>query len=172
MQEFPISDILYIFIFQPQKNYLWRQEIYFLLPTRRWWIKSNRIELWWWDVLLALPLKIKSEKIVATSKKSPSINFWLLSTAVWLEPEMIEIYWHFHKISSNILRNTSISMKKMMMALEHFLCLQRAWHYFLKNPQFSMNFCWCFSAGAVGSPANWELSICSSSDKNHPWLAS
>ena len=47
-------------------------------------------------------------------------KFWG-GAAVKLEPEMIEIYWHFHKISSNILRNTSISMKKkMMMALEHF----------------------------------------------------
>ena len=169
MQEFPISDIFYIF-FSLKKIICEDKKSIFC--CRRDDDESNRKELWWWDVLLALPLKIKSEKIVATSKKSPSINFWLLSTAVWLEPEMIEIYWHFHKISSNILRNTSISMKKMMMALEHFLCLQRAWHYFLKNPQFSMNFCWCFSAGAVGSPANWELSICSSSDKNHPWLAS
>ena len=86
---------------------------------------------------------------------------------VCMEPEMIEIYWHFHKICSNILRNTSIGSKAWsrrwwwLLSIFFFFKVpsRGAWQYFLKNlSRFSMNFCWCWSLElAVGSPANWAF---------------
>ena len=87
---------------------------------------------------------------------------------VCMEPEMIEIYWHFHKICSNILRNTSAAKHE---AEDD----DGSWAFFSSSSKFLReeergnisskiypDFPWIFADAqslelAVGSPANWAF---------------